>query len=72
MKKFSQQQLSSFKSGAADMQKEMESLGDLAPLIWIFRKYSQLDSANKKTFHHKYDISEKEMTKLFSLRSNIE
>lgn len=52
---------------------ELSSLGDLAPLMWIFKKYGRsIDEAKKKKFHYDYSISDKEMKKLFSSKEQIE
>ena len=51
---------------------ELTNLGDLAPLIWIFKRYEKIDPAKKKKFHNDYSISEKEMKKLFTQKEQIE
>jgi hypothetical protein len=46
-------------------------LGDLAPLIWLFKKFEKTDPITRRRFQTNYDFTETEMNKLYQLRNNI-
>jgi len=52
--------------------KEQETLGDLAPLLAMSMKYKNFSATNKREFHSRYQITEREMNNLFRKHEEIQ
>lgn len=52
--------------------KSLMNLGDLSPLILMYKKYEQMTDGKKRLFHERYQITEKEIQMLFSKKLELE
>ena len=52
--------------------KSLMNLGDLSPLILMYKKYEQMSDGNKRKFHEQYQITQKEIQMLFSKKQELQ
>ena len=69
MKEYSDKEM----NGSNDRDKKtLMSLGDLSPLISMYKSYEKMTETQKKRFHDQYQISEKEIQMLYSKKLELE
>jgi len=73
LKKFCKLELNCYGGNGEEVtNSDLTQLGDLAPLIWIFKRYEHFDNVKRKEFYQNYGVSEAEMARLIHSRNNIE
>lgn len=57
--------------GPRDSAGGMDTLGDLLPLIIMFSRYEKMKDTEKRDFHQKYRIKQKDMERIIKIRDGI-